>query len=128
MANVERLVDDKGAWLGTFGQGAYILRDTYTVVLHGIAIATIKVQRENWETISRVLLTENFPRFASAEIIQMGWLSKGNAKVKVKTSITIAFSTPEDANLAIPRAWHDMGGSSSRMRTLLSSLQASAMS
>lgn len=76
MADVERLVDNKEAWLGTFGKGAYILRDTYTVVLHGIAIATIRVQRENWDAISRVLLTENFPRFSSAEIIHMGWLSK----------------------------------------------------
>lgn len=82
-------------------KGAHFLRDTYTIVLHGMAIQTIKTLRCSWDHIARLILAENVTRFRSAEIIHVGWLSKTNAKTKVKTSLTVVFPRPENANMVI---------------------------
>lgn len=50
--------------------------------------------------MGRFMLAENKALFPLAECVYSDWLSKGRAK-KMKTSVVIAFSSPENTNRAI---------------------------
>lgn len=100
-ADKEYLMRNQAFWLRGLGAGAHIIRDTYTIVLHGITVSSINDQHQDWAAISRKLLAENSVHFSTAEVVHMGWLKRSAATKKTKTSITIAFSTPNDANRAI---------------------------
>ena len=84
------------AWVKFLGEGACILRDTFSVVLHGIKTASVL----DITKMRKIMLVENKALFPTAESVYSGWLSKGRAK-KAKTSIVIAFLSTEDANRAI---------------------------
>ena len=75
---------------------AHVLQDTFSVFLHGVITASVM----DITTTGRVMLAENKALFPLAEYVYSGWLSKGRAK-KTKTSVAMAFSSPEDANRAI---------------------------
>lgn len=101
VADVERLCYNETSWVGLFGEGSHILRETFTVLLHGIKTASIKAIGENWERAKQILSTDNMTRFPTAQVAHVGWLSKSALKTRTKTSIIVAFTTPEDANRTI---------------------------
>lgn len=99
--DVGKLIRQEEIWEKLFGSGAHVIRDTFSVVLHGICISTIKEYQTDWATISRLLLAENAPLFSNAEILHTEWLCLAKAKQKTKISIVVSFSSPEDGNRAI---------------------------
>ncbi len=62
---------------------------------------SVKAWDENWGDIARALLVENKAQFHSADMSYMGWLSPRMAKTKQKNFLVVAFTKPEDVNLAI---------------------------
>lgn len=104
MDDAGKLTRHEEIWAKLFGAGAYVIRDTFSVVLHGIRTSTIEAHQTNWATISCLLLAENALLFPNANILHTGWLCSAKAKQKSKTSIVVSFSTPEDGNRAIEQA------------------------
>lgn len=101
MDDAGKLTRHEEIWAKLFGAGAHVIRDTFSVVLHGIRTSTIEAHQTNWATVSRLLLAENAPLFPNADILHTGWLCSAKAKQKSKTSIVVSFSTSEDGNRAI---------------------------
>ena len=101
MDDAGKLTRHEEIWAKLVGAGAHVIRDTFSVVLHGIRTSTIEAHQTNWATVSRLLLAENAPLFPNADILHTGWLCSAKAKQKSKTSIVVSFSTPEDGNRAI---------------------------
>ena len=101
VSDVERLTHNQEAWTKVYGPGAHILIDTYSVVLHGIQVTSIKAHQEKWTNIATVLLADNSAHFPAAKVVHMGWLVKRQARVKAKSSVIVAFTDPVDANRAI---------------------------
>lgn len=94
----ERLIHNQGLWVKACGPEAYVIQQTYGVVMHGILTATVKDPLE----MTGPLLAENSRDFGKAAIAHIKWLAGPHkAKRKQKTSMIVAFAEPEDANRAI---------------------------
>ena len=88
----EILTYNSEAWVKFLGEIACILRDTFSVIFHGIETASVL----DITKMGRIILVKNKALFPTSEYFYSGWLSKGRAK-KAKTSVVIAFSSTEDA-------------------------------
>ena len=116
-AQVERLRHNADQWVHTFGEEAMLLNDSYTVMVHSVPTSRMPIEGGETNHKSR-LIADNAPFLDGAKIVYLGWLSKKAAKDKKKSTVTVAFSSPEDGNVAIHRGINWEGSHHSTERYL----------
>lgn len=96
IGDAERLQHNAESWIGTFGARAHVLREFYSIVIHGVPVSSVKAL----EDMGRLLLAESASSFAAAEIVYCGWLAAARTKIKSRTSLKVAFASSVNANRA----------------------------
>ncbi|KAI4193004.1 MAG: hypothetical protein LQ350_008508 [Teloschistes chrysophthalmus] len=98
--DAERIQQHEETWAASFGKGTFVIRDSYTMVIHGIRVASVR----SMEDMPCLLLAENAHWMKnSTDIVFCGLLSQPRAKTKAKTSIKVAFASRLDASQACDR-------------------------
>jgi hypothetical protein len=92
-------------FLSRLGGGTMIIKDIYSIIVHGIRTRSIDITPEGKRETIKKLLLDNYTHLPEANIYYISWLAKLRSRTpsKERTSLVLGFTHLEDANIAIRR-------------------------
>lgn len=95
----KELLERDSNWLAAIGQAAQVNRRKFTVMVHGMKIASVDCSRQ--EDAIRQITRQNTHLRDKIEILSLQWPKKALRRGKTSTCLIVDVATPEQANTLI---------------------------